>query len=152
MKTHFACAVIYRTILDNGRLGCEFLVVDYRSVNPKTGQPSELQTKFPGGMNRVPDEPVSVTVQREILEETYLACLPNSKEIWKKEVGEHTKYGFLIGINDCRGELRTEILNDKGDELLPPRWVSATTLGRDLFHGHQGVYLAACAELGVFFS
>lgn len=150
MKTHFVCAVISRTNRDGS---LEFLVVDYRSTNPKTGQPTELQTKFPGGCNRVPDEPVEVTLQREILEETYLACLPdNSKEVWKKEVGEqHIKYGFLIGMDDCRGELRTEVLNDQGDELSPPRWVPATTLGRELFHSHQGVYLAACRELGIVF-
>lgn len=148
MKTHFVCVVLYRCNLEAGCL--EFLVVDYRSTNPKTGQPTELQTKFPGGCNRVPDEPVEVTLQREILEETYLACLPNnSKEVWKKEIGEHTKYGFLVNLDTCRGELRTEILNDQGDELSPPRWVPAATLGRELFHGHQGVYLAACRELGI---
>ena len=148
MKSHFVCAIIWRISPETSEF--EFLVVDYRSTNPKSGQVSELQTKFPGGMNRVPDEPVGVTLQREILEETYLACLPDSQEIWKKETGEHTKYGYLIGTQDCRGELRTEVLNDKGDELSPPRWVPAATLGRELFHGHQGVYLAACRELGIF--
>ena len=150
MKSHFVCAIIWRISPETSEF--EFLVVDYRSTNPKSGQVSELQTKFPGGMNRVDDEPVGVTLQREILEETYLACIiDESVQIWKKEVNpDHTKYGFLIGTHDCRGELRTEVLNDKGDELSPPRWVSAATLGRDLFHGHQGVYLAACRELGIF--
>lgn len=150
MKSHFVCAVIWRTNPDSGEI--EFLVHDSRSTDPKVGRISEIQTKFPGGCNRVQDEPVYVTLQREILEETYLACLTvNSKEIWKREVNaEHTKYGFLVSYDtDCRGALRNEPLSDNGDDMSVPYWAPISSLKFKLFAGHQQVLLAAMENLGL---
>ena len=148
--SHFVCVVIYRTNPSDGQI--EFLVIDYRSTNPKTGKVSELQTKFCGGMNRYADEPVIMTGRREILEELSLATLPvDFKEIWRLEIREHTKYGFLLSFEKCRGELRTEVLKDNNDTLGVPYWWPAVTLGRGLFHCHQAPYLAACRELGIEF-
>ncbi len=146
MPTHFACAVIWRRHPDTEDI--EFLVIDSVSSDRRTGLKSEKQTKFPGGMNRVPSEPLEVTIKREVLEETYLA-FTRWQRIWEKQTAEHTKYGFLVRYEDCRGELRRESLNDNGDEMSPPYWVSASTLGRILFHTHQLPFLAACRELGV---
>lgn len=147
MKSNFACAVIWRLSPEDGEI--EFLVVDSQSTNPKTGRMSERQIKFPGGMNRLPDEPLNVHVQREVLEETYLA-FSRAREIWKKEVNKvHTKYGFMVNFEDCRGTLRTEVLIDNNDVIGPPYWALAVTLGPDLFGGHQDVYMKACCELGI---
>ena len=147
MKSHFVCGMIWRWNDEISEV--EFLVIDSVSTDPRTGRSSSKQTKFPGGCNRVPDEPVEVTLQREVLEETYLACLPNnSKEIWKKEVGmEHVKYGFLIMASTCRGKLRKECLSDNGDEMSPPYWESVSNLKHTLFGGHQEPFLSALEYL-----
>ena len=146
-QTHFACVVIYRRMPSSG---VELLVVDYHSIDPRTGERTLKQVKFPGGTNReYPDQAVEVTRDRETLEETGL-IIQKSKEIWKFEANpEHIKFGFLVNIDDCRGYLRRVLFVDDGDELSPPRWVPAKTLGRSLFQTHQGVYLAACRELGI---
>jgi len=145
--THYACAIIWRESPVNKEI--EFLVINSRSKDPRTGRETPWQVKFPGGMNRVPDEPVSVTIQREVLEETHLAFLV-SEGIWRSEVNTgHTKYGFLVNFADCRGDLRKDTLIDNGDEMSPPYWVPATTLGRELYHSHQAALLVACRELGI---
>jgi len=150
MKTHFACAVIYRASPANGEL--EFLVFDYHSTNPRTGVRTLKQVKFPGGVNRrYPDESVAMTLAREVWEETHLA-LVKSKEIWRKEMAaDHIKYGFLVNFDDCRGEpRRLPIVDDDGNELGSPRWAPASILGRSLYYSHQEVYLVACRELRIF--
>src|SRR3989344_2959427 len=148
MKTHFLCIVVYRRMPSNA---VELLVVDYHSTDPRTGERTLKQVKFPGGTNReYPKQSMEVTRDREALEETGL-IIQKSKEIWRVGANpDHSKVGVLANIDDCRGVLRMVPLVDDGDELDPPRWVSAATLGRVLFHSHQGVYLAACRELGVF--
>ena len=152
MKSHFVCAVIWR--MNQITREVEFLVIDVRSRDPRTGFQSAVQTKFPGGTNRTnlaPGESITMTLQREVLEETRLAILPqNAKQIWQLEVGpEHTKYGFLVSFLDCRGELRTGNLRDNDDEMSEAYWVSVSTLGRTLFEKHQGPFMAACRELDV---
>ena len=152
MKSHFVCALIWRMNQILGEL--EFLVIDVRSRDPRTGFWSRVQTKFPGGTNRAnlaPRESVTMTLQREVLEETRLAILPqNAKQVWKAGVSaNHTKYGFLVSFLDCRGELRTGSLIDNEDEMSEPYWVATSILGRVLFEKHQAPFLAACRELGV---
>ena len=71
MKSHFVCGMIWRWNDEISEV--EFLVIDSVSTDRRTGQTSPKQTKFPGGCNRVSDEPLEVTLQREVLEETYLA-------------------------------------------------------------------------------
>lgn len=147
MPSHFVCGVIWRW--NDESVEVEFLVIDSVSTDPRTGLKSPKQTKFPGGCNRVPDEPVEVTLQREVLEETYLACLPtNAKEVWKKRISEeHIKYGFLIEVSTCRGELRKELLDDTGDVMSPPRWERVSVLKHTLFSGHQGPFVKALEYL-----
>lgn len=146
--THYVCVVIWRNNPANGNL--EFLVIDYRSTDPKTRIRTLKQVKFPGGTNReCPDESVPFTRDREVWEETSLSFL-TSKQIWQEEKNaEHVKFGYLVSYLDCWGELRPRSLIDDGDELSAPYWVSASTLGRALFPTHQSVYLAACRELGI---
>ena len=147
MKSHFVCGMIWRWNDEISEV--EFLVIDSVSTDLRTGCTSPKQIKFPGGCNRVPDEPIELTLQREILEETYLACLPNnSKKIWEKKVGEeHVKYGFIIVANTCRGELRKEFLDDNGDKMSPPRWERVSVLKHDLFPGHQEPFMRALEYL-----
>lgn len=145
--THFALAVIWRRIHDK----IEFLVLDYNSVDPSTDMRSKKEIKFPGGTNgEYPHESARETMVREVFQETGL-FVERAEEIWKSEVApDHTKYGFLINIDDCRGGLRTVTLNDNGDELSPPEWRPAETLGRVLYSSHQSAYLIACRQLEVF--
>ncbi len=148
MHTHFVATVIWR-INTEGEI--EFLVIDYVSTNPRNGQRTALQTKFPGGTNKeCASESIDATRDREVLEETGLITL-NSREVWRKEVAwDHTKYGFLCSITDCKGNLRKESITDDGDELSSPYWISAKTLGRILFHSHQELYMAAMRELRLY--
>lgn len=151
---HYVCAVIWRRRPASGAI--EFLVQDGYSTNPETGRKSDMQTKFPGGMQRLPTDRISVTLPREILEETYLSFnINNAVEIWRQEVFDrrdptkldHTKHAFLVSAEDCTGELRTETITDANDEILPPYWEPAETLGRKLFHTHQPILLAAMRYL-----
>ncbi|MBI1974496.1 MAG: NUDIX hydrolase [Candidatus Zambryskibacteria bacterium] len=146
--THYTCAIIWRFLPKDQEL--EFLVIDYRSIDPSTGQKTERQVKFPGGTNTdYLDEKVEQTLFREVFEETGLV-VQEWKEIWKQEVNpDHTKYGFLVNIDNCQGGLRSHSISDNGDEIGPPYWFSAKTLGRVLFYSHQPAYLAACRALGV---
>jgi hypothetical protein len=139
--------MIYRRNLE-GEL--EFLVIDTVSTDQETGRKSPKQTKFPGGMNRIPgNEPIDVTGKREVLEETYLAFIKWEK-VWEKQVNkEHAKYGLLVCYEDCRGELRQDVLIDNGDEMSPPYWASVSTLKFTLFSGHQPPFLEALKYLGV---
>lgn len=148
MHTHFVAVVIYRKNQANEEV--EFLVIDYRSINPRTGQKTQLQTKFVGGTNKeCPRESVEATRDREVLEEASLS-FQTSKQVWKKEVSsDHTRYGFIVDFRYCEGELRQVPINDDGDALSVPYWVPATTLGRVLWPSHQGLYLAAISELGL---
>lgn len=148
IHTHFVATVIYRRNMEGD---VDFLVVDYQSTNPRNGQKTDLQTKFVGGTNKeCPDESVEETRDREVLEEAHLTFLI-SKEIWRKEVGPfHTKYGFLVDCGNCHGEIRKSVLFDDGDELSPPYWMPAMTLGRVLFHSHQELYMSSVRELGLF--
>ncbi|MDP3763817.1 MAG: hypothetical protein Q8Q92_04250 [bacterium] len=145
--THFACVMIYRMNPATGEF--EFLVVDTVSTHSTTGQKSEKQTKFPGGMNRIPGEPIDMTGRRETLEETYLAFTRFGK-IWERQIGaNHAKHGFLVRFEDCRGELRKDVLVDNGDEMSPPYWEAVSTLKYKLFAGHQPPLLAAMEYLGI---
>ena len=151
-KTSFVLGMIWKM---NEKQEIEFLVLDVISTHPATGRKSENQTKFPGGKNRIPDEPLDVMLLREILEETYLACLPDkARLVWQKELpvvgGEqHTKYGYLLAEKDCRGELRKERVNDNGDDMSPPYWEPLWSLKFKLFGGHQPALLAAMAHLNL---
>ena len=149
MKSHYVCVMIFRSC--DTKRDVEFLVMDSVSTDPRSGKKTNKQVKFPGGMNRIPDESIQLTLQREALEETHLALLPEAgKEVWKKEVNaEHVKYGFLVNFQHCRGELRTEVLHDSGDEMSPPYWATVSDLRFVLYDTHQPPFVAACRELGL---
>lgn len=141
--THFVCAVIYRR---GEKKRVELLVINYRA---RGGQ---AQVKFPGGTNtECPGELLETTLVREILEETGLSVnVDRAVQIWENQVSEeHTKNGYLVNLDDCRGRLRTEPIEDESDQLEPPRWEPASTLGRTLYLSHRGPYLAALEELGL---
>lgn len=146
-KSHFVCAIIWRR---NKSGEVEFLVIDSVSTD-RLGRQSKKHVKFPGGMNRVREESVELTLQREVLEETHLSLLPDkAKELCRIEATpSHTKYGFLVSFEDCRGTLRLEMLHDNSDKMWPPRWVSAAVLGRELFERHQPFYLKAIHRFGL---
>lgn len=148
MHTHFAATVIHRKNCDGN---VEFLVIDYVSTNPRNGQRTAVQTKFPGGTNKeCPQESVVDTRDREVFEESGL-IITCAKRIWQKEVGwDHTKYGYLVDFLECEGDLREVPMVDDGDELSKPYWVSAVILGRILFHSHQELYMAAMRELSLY--
>ena len=151
MATRFVCVVFHRRSPATGEM--EFLVVDSRSSDPRTGRGSQVQVKFPGGTNQEhPGELVEETRDREAWEETRLAFLM-SKQILMRVVGSHTRYGFLVDYDrDCRGEVRTcPMLDDGRDELAAPRWVVAEVLEQELFHSHREFFVAACHELGIVF-
>ena len=136
--THYAGAVIHRKT----GYGIEFLIVEHH------GQ--RVQTKFPGGTNEeYLRESVEATLRREMLEETGLTIL-KSREILDEETEDHTKYGFLINIDDCRGQLRTGPLDDEGVTLAPPRWATAKVLLEVRMPTfHQTLCRAACRELRI---
>lgn len=149
-KSHFVCAVIWRRNQDTGQI--ELLVVDSVSTDPRSNIQSRIQTKFPGGMNRPnTEESVLMTLRREILEETHLAILESDgEEIWKLDKSSgHTKYGFLVPFDKCRGGLRTAPLVENGDEVSSPYWVVAYELGRKLYETHQPPFIAAMRRLGL---
>lgn len=142
---HFACAAIWRR--HGGSV--EFLVMDVVSPDHR-GERGQKQTKFPGGCQRKHNDPVDVTLRREIAEETFLAFMPESaKQIAEFPVrgARHTKYCFLIPYEECQGELRKEILVDDGDEMSPPYWVDFRWLAQDLWRTHQNFYKLAVEEL-----
>lgn len=147
MKTHFVCIIFHR--LNPKTTALEFLVQNYRFFDRRTGWRSRLHTKFPGGTNRDhPGEPVPLTRDREAFEETNI-FFSKSKEIWREPGRGHTRYGFLVDWADCCGTLREHTVFDGRDELSPPWWADAQTLGRELSDSHQSVYLVASRYFGI---
>ena len=145
--SRFVCFLVYRILPREREL--QFLVIDYRSTDPRTGQLSGKQVKFPGGTNRGhPEETSGTTGIRELMEETGLRAQAR-EQIWKRIVSQdHVQCAFMSNIDDCLGVLRLEpFVDDDGDQLAPPRWVDSQTLGRELFDSHQGPFLAALARL-----
>lgn len=126
------------------REGYQFLVVDQGD--------ERRQTKFPGGTNEeYLEETIEETLRRELLEETGLDLIVGREvQILEKITDEHSKYGFLVGIDDLRGQLRTGVIIDNGIPVHPPRWVSAKTLlNTRMPQFHQELCQAACRELGI---
>ena len=150
MKSHYVGILIWRRNPEDK--GIEFLVLDSVSTDPRTGKETKKQVKFPGGMNRIPGESIELTMQREGLEETYLAFIPGDAiKVWEKEINpEHTKYAYLIPFSACRGELRKDELRDSGDVISPPYWAKADDLRYKLYDTHQPALFAAGKELGVW--
>ncbi len=149
--THNACAVIWRFNFEAQEV--ELLVIDVRSTHPETSVTGPKMTKFPGGGNRIPGEPVWLTVKRETLEETYLTVMiDDPKEIWSHTPARdpnHTKFGFLIPYEECRGELRTKTVQDHNDEIEPPRFELVSCLKTRICDQHQPLFVAACLEIGI---
>lgn len=156
LKTHFACALIYDEIAPG-----QFAFVVQKVTSTRAGRAGKPKIKFPGGIGRLnctPEETPELTVQREILEETHLAVNPgNLEKIWEQQVPpdedkpeeEHTKFGFLTPLKQCRGVLRTETLYDNGDTMEPPFLMPVDELKTKLFEGHQAPFIGACKLLGI---
>jgi len=143
---HFACAVICRQT----REGMEALVLDSISTDPRTGRKSEVQIKFPGGMQKGSEEPFN-TMRREVLEETGLK-VERGREVYKAPSPSDPKliqFGYLVEIDDCSGRLRDQKPIVDGDTVLSQlRWVDLRVIRRGgLFPTHHGVFLAALRDL-----
>lgn len=156
-KTHFSCALIYAEVAPG-----QFAFVVQKVISTRAGRAGKPKIKFPGGIGRLnctPEETPELTAQREILEETHLAVNPaNLEKIWEQQAPsdedkpdeQHTKFGFLTPLDQCRGVLRTETLYDNGDTMEPPFLMSVDELKIKLFPGHQAPFIEACRRLGVF--
>lgn len=146
---HFACAVIWR--IQKGKK--ELLVQDV--ISTYEGKRGKQQTKFIGGMQRLPEDSIEVTLTREIVEESYLRYSGSLNEIWAGVVYDrnhpekvhHTKHGFLVPFVECTGELRSEPIDDSNDYMFPPEWLPADEVGRRLYSSHQPILLAALHHL-----
>ncbi|PIQ66277.1 MAG: hypothetical protein COV96_02575 [Candidatus Zambryskibacteria bacterium CG11_big_fil_rev_8_21_14_0_20_42_18] len=143
MNTHFVAAVVFA--LDRKSGEWKFLVIDYRSKDPRTGKLTSIQTKFPGGTNKeCPDETTEDTCKRELEEETGL-CFShrNSLRIWDKVVSPgHNKCAFLVPYDSCTGQLRQEEIDDDGDKLSKPYWATEKELAW-IFHSHEEIFKKA---------
>lgn len=145
---NFACCVVYD---DDVQL--RFLVQDSISFNDEGTWISEVQTKFPGGMQRPRSrESLVKTMQRELFEELGLKVRTRHK-ISKKVLNRssaHAQHAFLARFQDCRGKLRTEPVIDGDTIIFAPYWASVQDLDEKLLVSHLRHLRAALRELGVF--
>lgn len=140
---HDVRIVIYRTNPLAGRI--EVLAIDSVSTHPESQKTTLVQTKFPGGTNReCLEESPEGTRDREALEETGLT-FSSSVQLGEPDPDPRgfNRYYFLVRDEDCRGELRKEVLYDNGDRISPPYWVPIEEIGRVLFRTHQAPLLRA---------
>lgn len=145
---HFACAVICRRT----REGMETLVFDSVSTDPRTGRKSEVQIKFPGGMQKGSEEPFN-TMKREVREETGLK-VERGREVYRAPSPSDPKliqFGYLVEIDDCSGRLYDKkLITDGNTELSNLRWVNLRVVRRGgLFPTHHGVFLSALNDLSL---
>ena len=151
---HYVGAVIWRRNAATHRL--EVLVMDvtstYKDKHSGEQKISGPHVKFIGGMRRLPEDTIEVSLTREIVEETYLRYSGPLQELGEpipvrdrgnRSVIDHVKRGFLVPFDQCTGELRTETLIDDNDEMSPPRWEPIDEVGRYLYSTHQPFLLRA---------
>jgi hypothetical protein len=155
---HYVCAVIWRR--NQAVAGGKELVVmnvtsTYRVPNCPEPKVTPVQTKFPGGMQRLPEDSVEVTLTRELVEETNLRYSGPLNEICKipvrdrdnQSVIDHHKHGILVPFEECTGVLRTDPLQDDNDYMSRPRWEPIDEVGRALYKTQQPILIAAIDAL-----
>lgn len=151
---HYAAAVVWDYIPGTRRI--HVVLEDVITTYPP-GQQGKRQTKFPGGMQREPIDPISVTLSRELAEETFLRYSGELVEIWSQPVFDrvdgakldHTKHAFLVPYSECTGELRTVELQDQNDLMFPPYWEPMETAHHKLWRTHQPILVAAMRHFGL---
>ncbi len=155
---HYVCAVIWNP---NPAVsgGIELVVMDvistYRLPHCLERKTTAIQTKFPGGMQRLPEDSTEVTLTRELVEETNLRYSGALVEVCKIPVRDrndpsiidHYKHGILVPLKDCTGVLRSEPLQDDNDWMSAPRLVPIDEAGRVLYKTQQPILLAAIDAL-----
>ncbi|MHB1330525.1 MAG: NUDIX hydrolase [Minisyncoccota bacterium] len=152
---HNSVVVVWRRGKD-GR-SVEFLVMNSIPTNPQF--PKDLQVKFPGGGVEGIETPEE-TARRELKEETGFRVRGKTivHRVYRSESNGHTKYGFVVNREGCRGSLR-KVLLDEGDSILyPPKWVKVSEVLAVIHQhpknkSHLYIGIAACEyvakELGV---
>lgn len=156
---HYTCAVIWRINEETGRKEVLVQRVTRTFKVVKDGIEKLITLKpvvqFIGGMQRMPDDTLEVTLTREIVEETYLRYSGELVEIGEPIHVEdrenpgclhHVKRAFLVPFKECTGELRKETIDD-GDKMEPPYWVPVDEAGRVLHYTHQPFRTAADERL-----
>ncbi len=150
-RTWFSAAVIWKEV--DGII--YFLVQDMWPSHLVRRVPE--QVKFPGG-KMVPGEAnPTVTLKREVPDETGLRLKKGAKsEVvyeyerpGEKPGEDHTQVFYLIPYGSFEGELRKQDVRDGLEVLGPPRWVPALELGRELWDSHQGALLAGLRRVGL---
>ncbi len=135
--SYFAAGMIWRP---ESNFGSEFLVQRSKSLRQKTGNNSVV-VKFPGGMNlsAFGEFDPKKTVQRELLEETFLLWNLHAGLEVKPFVSKdgHQKFFFPIPWNDVDGEMRTTEIVDGDTLIYPPEWMSAEKVWELIYHTHR---------------
>ncbi len=160
---HYVAAVIWRTNPETRKK--EVLIQRVVSEYSKWSDGREVRTKTPpqpkfvGGMQRMTDDTVEVTLTREIVEETYLRysgpLVPLGEPIPVPDRDnprriDHVKLAFLVPFSECTGELRTDVLTDGNDEMGVPYWVPLDEAGREIYRTHQEILRRAQEALPFF--
>ncbi len=131
----FSGAIIWK--VEGGEL--MFLVQESQSIG-KHETLDEIQTKFPGGVNRdhPSDKTPLYTLKREIMEEIYMMVkdgVEPERFYTSVSTDSHRKFFFLVPFNSLEGELRTEGIKDGRTYLYPPRWANAS--GIKVYRTHR---------------
>ncbi|KKQ83052.1 MAG: hypothetical protein UT07_C0011G0007 [Parcubacteria group bacterium GW2011_GWB1_38_8] len=138
LVTHSACDIVHRYEQDK----LEFLVFDYRCVDPNTNRLTEKEIRFPAGTGNL-GESTEETSIRKLYEETGLITT-DVERIARRQAGQdHEKYVFLIPYSRCSGELRQGLLSSGGDEMSPPYWMPIFSLMEMIAPVHFWAYRVA---------
>lgn len=137
MSAHYAGAIVYAKLVDI----LAYVALNSRSTLPQYESQGE-QVKFPGGSNRdYPDETDPwETCKRELFQETGLRVKPGVRPVIMYEVtlgNGHRKVFYIISIEDCEGELRTEEIMDGDDRLSAPYLITEEAAREFVYETHQ---------------
>jgi hypothetical protein len=141
--SHFAAGIIWRM---NGPVR-EYLIIRYYRNEKDYRNGTNAQVKFAGGTNNdFPEELLYHTLHREVVSETGLQMPSLALRIWVSDPipgqdGDvHVKHFFTAAFEECKGTLRAEVMNDNGDWLAPPEWMSEEELDRVIFRSHRPAF------------
>ena len=143
--THFSAAIVWRE-----EAGEIFFLLQDSKDNRK--QNSLIKTRFPGGMNKPPDEDPVTTLRREIKEELWQELKESLPEAVHEDINDkdgHRHIFYLIPGGDLTGDLRQVEIVDGSDRLFPPRWVKSGEVGWYLYETHQLAFVRAMKRIGL---